>query len=355
MKQCEHVALEKNDRRDDLEPAPVGFLKYLAEAMDEARPSTVIIREVLIPEPRPRWRSMAVATSVQIVITACLAVIPILFPETFAPVRHYLASELVKSEPVARWKPEPKRVVRVPRTQEVVQALPPGLEEAIQAPRIASPIPRAPLTNPIRSTRSNPPMSDPAEVTTNVVSPIPFGIPSSSIPTLKRPRDGVQTGEFAGRDDVGDGDARAGLSRGHGGVVNAKFSEGMPGGVRGGTANRAGVLQGSFSSDLATNRASRPRELSQARSVTPVHIMDKPNPVYTPEGRAKKIEGEVLLQVLFTATGEVEVQRVLRGLGFGLDESAENAARQIKFQPAQENGQPIDSPAVVHIVFELAY
>jgi protein TonB len=355
MKQHEQLLPTQNDRRDDPSPAPAGWLKYLAMTLDETTPGTVIIRETLIPEPRPRWRSMVVAVVCQIVFTACLVVISILFPETFAPVRQYLATALVKSDPVARWKPEPKRTVPAPRSQELVQALPRELEGPIAAPRIASPVPRAPLTNPIRSTRSNPAIPDLAEIATDVVSPNPLATPSLSIPTLKRPRDGVQTGAFAGHDGAEDGDPRAGLNRGRGGVVNAKFSEGMPGGVRGGTANRAGVLQGSFSSDLAAEPASKPRGPSQAPPGTPVHITDKPRPVYTPEGRAKKIEGEVLLEVVFRASGEVQVQSVLRGLGYGLDESAENAARQIKFRPAQKNGQSIDSAAVIHIVFELAY
>jgi hypothetical protein len=38
-----------------------------------------------------------------------------------------------------------------------------------------------------------------------------------------------------------------------------------------------------------------------------------------------------------------------------LDESAESAARQIRFHPALQDGQPVDFPAVVHITFELAY
>jgi hypothetical protein len=31
-----------------------------------------------------------------------------------------------------------------------------------------------------------------------------------------------------------------------------------------------------------------------------------------------------------------------------------SAARQIRFRPAQREGQPVDSSAVVHIVFQLA-
>jgi TonB family protein len=61
------------------------------------------------------------------------------------------------------------------------------------------------------------------------------------------------------------------------------------------------------------------------------------------------------VRVLFTAAGEVQVLDVVRGLGHGLDESALRAAKQIKFKPAQRDGQPVDSSATVHIVFQMAY
>jgi outer membrane biosynthesis protein TonB len=48
------------------------------------------------------------------------------------------------------------------------------------------------------------------------------------------------------------------------------------------------------------------------------------------------------------------VLRVVQGLGYGLDEQAETAARQIKFKPATQDGQPVDQTAIVHIVFALA-
>jgi len=49
------------------------------------------------------------------------------------------------------------------------------------------------------------------------------------------------------------------------------------------------------------------------------------------------------------------VGRIVRGLGHGLDEAAVRAAQQIRFKPARRDGQPVDFPAVVHIVFQLAY
>jgi TonB family protein len=88
---------------------------------------------------------------------------------------------------------------------------------------------------------------------------------------------------------------------------------------------------------------------------TPVEILFKPKPQYTPEARQLKLEGEVLLRILFTAGGEVRVLEVVKGLGHGLDESATRAAQQIRFKPALRDGQPADSTATVHILFELAY
>lgn len=57
----------------------------------------------------------------------------------------------------------------------------------------------------------------------------------------------------------------------------------------------------------------------------------------------------------FDAEGDARMVRVVRGLGHGLDETAIAAARGIRFRPAERNGAPIDSAAIVHIVFQLAY
>jgi TonB family protein len=67
------------------------------------------------------------------------------------------------------------------------------------------------------------------------------------------------------------------------------------------------------------------------------------------------MEGEVLLEVLFAASGEARVLRTIRGLGHGLDENAIAAAREIQFRPAQRDGKATDSTAVVHIIFQLAF
>jgi TonB family protein len=86
-----------------------------------------------------------------------------------------------------------------------------------------------------------------------------------------------------------------------------------------------------------------------------VEILFRPRPAYSEEARRQRLEGEVLVEVLFTAAGEARVTRLVRGLGRGLDESALAAAQAIRFRPAQRAGTPVDSTAIVHIVFQLAY
>ncbi len=80
----------------------------------------------------------------------------------------------------------------------------------------------------------------------------------------------------------------------------------------------------------------------------------KPFPAYRVEAHKLHIEGEVSLEVMFAASGNIHIEPVVRGLGDGLHEAAQRAAEQIRFQPAKRNGQPYDSNATVRIVFELA-
>jgi len=135
-------------------------------------------------------------------------------------------------------------------------------------------------------------------------------------------------------------------------------STGFGNGVATGTSSgpHGSVQQGLFADEHAVAPGPKVKPTAAASSNTkPVEILFKPKPVYTDEARAKKVEGEVLLQVVFSASGEVRVQRVVQGLGYGLDDSAQSAARQIRFHPAQQGGQPVDFTGIVHIVFELAY
>jgi len=117
------------------------------------------------------------------------------------------------------------------------------------------------------------------------------------------------------------------------------------------------MLPGGFE-DATLLAASQPHRADVA-PVAPVsrsvEILSKPRPVYTEEARRQRIEGEVLLEVLFAASGQARVLGTIRGLGHGLDESAIAAAEAIHFRPAERGGIAADSTAIVHIVFQLAF
>jgi TonB family protein len=93
--------------------------------------------------------------------------------------------------------------------------------------------------------------------------------------------------------------------------------------------------------------------IAQGGVSVPVEVVFKPAPTYTPEARNLKIEGDVVLEVDFRASGQVRVVRVIQGLGHGLDETAASAAEHIRFKPARSASEPIDFRAIVHITFRL--
>ena len=152
---------------------------------------------------------------------------------------------------------------------------------------------------------------------------------------------------------MGQGDARGARS-----VSAAGFGDGgSAGSASGGAAasNRT-VRQAGFGDAAEEAKSETSKKRADAGPPqTPVEILSKPKPDYTDEARRLKVEGDVLVRVLFSAQGEVRVLDLVRGLGHGLDASALRAAQQIKFKPAQKDGQPVDSTATVHILFQLAY
>jgi TonB family protein len=98
----------------------------------------------------------------------------------------------------------------------------------------------------------------------------------------------------------------------------------------------------------------RPRARPAASFETAVEIVAKPKPVYTEEARRLRVEGEVVLEVTFVASGRLRVLRIVSRLGHGLDEAAVEAAEKIQFTPARRNGVPVDHTATLRVVFRLA-
>jgi TonB family protein len=93
--------------------------------------------------------------------------------------------------------------------------------------------------------------------------------------------------------------------------------------------------------------------LTGGENKTPIKILQKVQAKYTDYARQSNISGTVTLYVLFAASGKISHIIVLKRLGYGLDEQAINAARQIKFEPATENGKPISVVKMVAYSFTI--
>jgi TonB family protein len=183
----------------------------------------------------------------------------------------------------------------------------------------------------------------------------PNGVPARD--THGKPVNIAQLGSFDLPSGPGYGNGTGG-SRGVKGVVaSTGFGDGVATGDGSARANitRGTVRQSGFGdSDPAAAAPIKPKPAEVAPRLTPAEVLSKPTPVYTDEARKLRIEGEVLLNVVFEASGKLRVENVVRGLGHGLDDAAIRAAEQIRFKPATQDGQPTDSRAVLHIVFQLA-
>jgi TonB family protein len=69
----------------------------------------------------------------------------------------------------------------------------------------------------------------------------------------------------------------------------------------------------------------------------PVKCAYCPEPEYTDEARHEKLQGSVTLRVLVTADGRAGQVKIVKGLGFGLDERAMEKVRAWRFEPARDS------------------
>jgi TonB family protein len=344
------------------------------------------------PHGAHRWGSFATSYVVQTVALMALLVYSVVGPRIdAAPLRHIdlVAPDLYDAPPkVAQAKPV-HQVVKpaLIAVQVPARIQPPPLElrqpqrvhHAVQAEDVAQP-----------QLAVNAPMFDskilnalPGPKANRIVATNTFG-GSSAAPTLQNIAPGkVQTGGFgdpngvplnahgsnrsniaaAGSFDLppggGYGNGTGGSKGARGTVASAGFGNGVA--VQGGGGRGGSEGQGRIQSTGFVNAAAAPvpdehhlKAVGHALSSVPVMIQSKPTPVYTSEARQLRVEGEVLLSVVFTADGQIRILNVVRGLGHGLDEAAQRAAQGVKFSPAMRDGHPVDANATLHIVFQLS-
>jgi TonB family protein len=80
-------------------------------------------------------------------------------------------------------------------------------------------------------------------------------------------------------------------------------------------------------------------------------LVNYTRPVYSDEARRRDIEGVVTVEAEFDADGGFRFLRVVKGLGYGLDESALEAIQKWRFTPAYRDGQRISIVAQFDITF----
>ena len=79
-----------------------------------------------------------------------------------------------------------------------------------------------------------------------------------------------------------------------------------------------------------------------------------PYPVYTDEARHVKVQGTVTLRVLVGTDGRASEIRVVRGVGYGLEERAVQTVRGWKFIPARDAARrPVAAWVTIEAVFRL--
>ncbi|MGA2983342.1 MAG: energy transducer TonB [Terriglobia bacterium] len=320
------------------------------------------------------------------VLLICAAVfLGIFFPhELQVNNRHYAVTWLPALTPAE------KPVVQPPR--EMARVFIPKLK-LLETPKLIAPSVANPEVPKIRQTVAALPIPEPPMPAPPVSQPSPppkeqiavhtglFGGAAEPV-TTKRPVEEVQTGGFGNPQGLpvraqgenpgnapklgsfglpegpGTGNGTGGSHGIQGVVASAGFGSGVAGmgnGRAGGGTGEPRVTLGGFekAAPAAPSTAETPHVPPPAE-FQPVEILSKPAPAYTEEARRLGIQGEVTLSVVFQANGAIRVIAVVRSLGHGLDQAAEQAATQIRFKPAQRSGQRTDFPANLRIQFRLA-
>jgi TonB family protein len=349
----------------------------------------VAARLELLPEGKPRWNRIGLSAIVQIIAIGFVLLVPLLYPERIKTALHMDIVQLAQPTieiPVAPPPPPPKKIRPTPPTPKPQVPEPIKLNpqqphifvtQKVVQPKIQKVETKAPELNPVLqaaniNTDTNQPKRPRDDVKMNNLN-----TGSAAPATVVAPVNKVQTGGFGDPNGVpGNGDPKKstninrlgspalpggpGYGNGTGGdkgirgtVASTGFGNGVANPPQGG-GKKGSVQSSGFGDQSVVAEAPKKKADAAASATGSVTILDKPRPEYTAEGRSLKLEGDVVLDLVFLANGTVHVNRVISGLGHGLDEAAIRAAQQIKFKPAKQDNQPVDFPARVRIEFHMA-
>jgi TonB family protein len=347
----------------------------------------IAARLALLPEGESRVNRIGVSAAVQLLLLLFFLAVPLFFPERLKMAMHWQVVPIampVTEVPVAAPPKviKPKVAPPKPVVVEEVKLNPKQphifVQQKVLKPKIEKLEAKAPELNPtpVLEARLNTETIQPKRPKEEVkMNNLNSG--SAAPATVNLPLNKVQTGGFGDPNGLpgkgnpnkttnvnrlgspalpggpGYGNGTGGDKGVRGTVASTGFGNGIANPPQGG--KRGSVQSTGFADQSVVTDAPKKKAASVDSGTTQVDILDKPRPEYTAEGRSLKIEGDVVIDVVFLADGSVQVSHVVSGLGHGLDEAAVRAAQQIKFKPAKRDGQPVDFPARVRIEFRLAY
>jgi periplasmic protein TonB len=87
--------------------------------------------------------------------------------------------------------------------------------------------------------------------------------------------------------------------------------------------------------------------------IEPPRLLHEVKPDYTEDARLRRLEGEVMMEIVVRRDGSVGDLTIVKGLGGGLNERAVHAVRQWRFSPARRRGVPVDVVVEVAVEFKL--
>ena len=336
----------------------------------------------LLPERKVNKRALATAYGIVALVLLIVINVSLILPEKI----QFAGYRVTQMIPMPSLRPEPEPIKPPEPMKKLLPAvkLPPA--EVFDTPKLVVPKEvRRVAPQPVEAPKvvvnefKAPEIKVAGGARPQLVHTGDFG-GSSQTPTVNAAVQKVQTGGFgdpnglkgegkqgaklvaaaAGGFDMpvgpGQGNGSGGAKGIKGTVASADFGNGIATGGKGdGRSNGQGVATGGFGAQQVVHQGPKIAPVDAGPATTPVEITFKPQPIYTDEARSLKLEGEVLLEVSFSANGTLHVNRVVRGLGHGLDENAIAAANKMRFKPALRAGQPVDSTAIVHVTFQIAY
>lgn len=95
------------------------------------------------------------------------------------------------------------------------------------------------------------------------------------------------------------------------------------------------------------------RQLSDLNTIysRPFLVLKKDRPSYTDAARQGQVQGTIWLMVEFKGNGDIGMISIAKGLPQGLNNEAVEAAKKIKFLPAEIDGKPADVTRIVTYSF----